>query len=57
MLLKNKWGIVTGCNRGIGYNILETFSKNGSNLYACIRKIDDKFLDKKKKLKSKIKTK
>ena len=55
MLLKNKWGIVTGCNRGIGSNILETFSKNGSNIYACVRKIDDEFLDKKKEIEIKNK--
>lgn len=55
MLLKNKWGIVTGCSRGIGYNILKTFSQNGSNIYACVRNIDDEFLDKKKELENKNK--
>ena len=38
MLLKNKTAIITGCNRGIGKCILETFVKNGANIIACIRK-------------------
>ena len=27
MLLKNKTSIITGCNKGIGLSILETFAK------------------------------
>jgi 3-oxoacyl-[acyl-carrier protein] reductase len=38
MLLKNKTAIITGCNKGIGKVILETFAKNGANIIACIRK-------------------
>ncbi len=43
MLLKNKISVVTGCNKGIGKKILEEFSKNGSNIYACSRTIDENF--------------
>ena len=45
MLLKNKVSVITGCNRGIGKSILETFSQNGSSIFACVRNIDDKFLE------------
>lgn len=45
MLLKNKVSVITGCNRGIGKSILEIFSQNGSSIFACVRNIDDKFLD------------
>ena len=38
MLLKNKISIITGCNRGIGKSILDTFVKNGSSIVACVRK-------------------
>ena len=45
MLLKNKVSVITGCNRGIGKSILETFSQNGSSIFACVRNIDDDFLE------------
>ena len=32
MLLKHKTSIITGCNRGIGLRILETFVQNGANV-------------------------
>jgi 3-oxoacyl-[acyl-carrier protein] reductase len=38
MLLKNKTAIITGCNKGIGKVILDTFAQNGANIIACIRK-------------------
>ena len=43
MLLKEKTAVITGCNRGIGKSILEIFAKNQSNIFSCVRKIDDDF--------------
>ena len=43
MLLKNKTAVITGCNRGIGKKILEVFSENGANIFACSRKIDNDY--------------
>jgi 3-oxoacyl-[acyl-carrier protein] reductase len=57
MLLQRKTAVITGCNRGIGKKILEVFSENGANIFACVRKIDEQFLSlinslsKKKKIK------
>ena len=58
MLLKNKTAVITGCNRGIGIEILKTFSENGADIFACVRNIDDKFIllidEVKKQYKNKI---
>ena len=43
MLLKEKTAVISGCNRGIGKSILEIFAKNQSNIFGCVRKIDDDF--------------
>lgn len=43
MLLSNKTAVVTGCNKGIGKKIVETFSKNGAKIFACVRKNDEDF--------------
>ena len=43
MLLQNKTAVVTGCKRGIGKTIIETFAKNGANIWACTRKPDNDF--------------
>ena len=45
MLLKDKTVVLTGCNRGIGKAILEVFAKNGASIWACVRQLDDEFLD------------
>jgi 3-oxoacyl-[acyl-carrier protein] reductase len=45
MLLTNRTAVITGCNRGIGRAILETFAENGANIFACVRKESDKFTD------------
>ena len=43
MLLSNKTSIVTGCNKGIGKSILEEFSKNGANIFACTKILNTEF--------------
>ena len=45
MLLKNKNAVITGCNKGIGREILETFSASGANVFACVRNVDQNFND------------
>lgn len=57
MLLKNKNAVVTGCNRGIGKKILQIFSNNGANIFACSRVVDEKFKKLCKDLEYKNKTK
>ena len=37
LLLKNKNAVVTGCNRGIGKEIVRVFAENGANIWACVR--------------------
>lgn len=43
MLLQEKTAIITGCNRGIGKAILETFAERGADIFACVRKESDEF--------------
>jgi 3-oxoacyl-[acyl-carrier protein] reductase len=45
MLLQGKTAVITGCNRGIGKAVLETFAGNGADIFACIRKESDGFSD------------
>ena len=58
MLLKNKVAVITGCNKGIGFEILKKFSQNGADIFSCVRNINDNFLLEidglKKKYKNKI---
>ena len=42
-MLRNKFAVVTGSNRGIGKSIIEKFASNGANLFACSRKQDKTF--------------
>ena len=37
LLLKNKNTVITGCNRGIGKEIVRVFAENGANICACVR--------------------
>ena len=55
MLLPNKTAVITGCKKGIGKALLEEFSKNGANIFACVRKIDDEFQSIIKKIQDKNK--
>ena len=57
MLLKNKTAVITGCNRGIGKNILEVFSENGATIFACSRKFDKEFISYLEELKKKFNNK
>ena len=43
MLLKDKNAVVTGCNRGIGKEIVRVFAENGANIWACIRNENKSF--------------
>ena len=42
-MLKGKNTIITGARRGIGRATVETFAKNGANIWACARKPDEGF--------------
>tara|TARA_B100001123_G_C15339042_1_gene1034004 strand:+ start:372 stop:1115 length:744 start_codon:yes stop_codon:yes gene_type:complete len=54
MLLKNKTAVITGCSKGIGKKILEIFSSNGANIFACTRNINDEFKNHLEDLKKKF---
>ena len=53
MLLKNKTAVITGCNKGIGKEILKIFSENGAKVFACVRTLDEKFITEINSLKTK----
>ncbi len=56
-MLKDKLAVITGCNRGIGLSTLQLFSQNNADIFACVRNIDEKFLELKKELENKYKNK
>lgn len=43
MLLNGKNAVITGCLQGIGKATLETFAKNGANVWACAFAPNDEF--------------
>ena len=43
MDIKGKVVLITGCNRGIGKAMLETFSAQGCNIIACLRQKNEEF--------------
>jgi 3-oxoacyl-[acyl-carrier protein] reductase len=43
MLLQGKTALITGCLRGIGYNALHSFAREGANIWACCQKEDSAF--------------
>ena len=53
MLLKNKNAVITGCNKGIGFETIRVFAKNGANIWACSRKEYDNLSEEINRLKSK----
>ena len=48
---------MTGCNRGIGLSILNNLSKHGADIFACVRNIDEEFINLKKKIEKENKNK
>lgn len=42
-LLKGKWAVITGCNRGIGRAILEKFCSYGCSVIAVVRQDTEEF--------------
>ncbi|MGI2296576.1 SDR family NAD(P)-dependent oxidoreductase [Paenibacillus sp. GXUN7292] len=43
MLLQGKTAIITGCSKGIGKSLLQTFAQNQCNIWACSRKPTEEF--------------
>ena len=48
--LKNQIAVVTGASKGIGLSLVEEFSKNNCNIWACARTKTNEFIDYCKKL-------
>jgi 3-oxoacyl-[acyl-carrier protein] reductase len=43
LLLQGKTAVITGCRRGIGKATLEAFAREGADVIACARQVDDEF--------------
>lgn len=56
-MIKNKLALITGCNRGIGKSLIDSFANNKCNLICCTRKKNLSFLKYCKKLEKKFKIK
>ena len=41
--LRGKTALITGCNRGIGKDILTKFASQGVNIVACVRTASNEF--------------
>jgi len=50
MYHKDLYGVITGCNRGIGLSILKTMSESGANIFACVRNVSQDFINLTKKI-------
>ena len=37
--------LITGCNRGIGKEIVKVFAENGASIWACVRKESKTFIE------------
>ena len=42
-LLEGKNAVITGCNRGIGRAVLDSFAEQGANVFACVRSVNEEF--------------
>lgn len=42
-MLQGKTAVVTGCNRGIGKNIVMKFAEQGADVFACARRKSDEY--------------
>lgn len=52
-LLNGKVAVITGCNKGIGKAILESYAANGADIFACVRKANNEFLESAKQISEK----
>ena len=43
--MNHKTAIITGCSKGIGFATLKELSPKLNKIFACVRKIDDNFLN------------
>lgn len=43
-MFENKNVVITGCNKGIGYKILEIFAQSKANIWACTRSHNESFI-------------
>ena len=51
-LLAGKTAMITGCNRGIGYELLKTYLEHGAEIIVCLRQPDPNFKKTRQELES-----